>query len=216
MRLSLALVVASLLLALAPAGASAYLSPGEPVADPQVDGWVAVARATWGAEPACPEGVRLDRAQRLPDAGLWAAAEMPGCHISLDPDFYPAPALWTATAAGRAQWGEQMCNVVVHEWGHLLGHAHVDDPHDLMAAVVPRVVPACRAAAPPVVAKTPAPRARRSARKAAAKRRPARRTLARKSARAHVLGGEVDGLHGPLAPTPFAGLLSPAGVAFSA
>jgi hypothetical protein len=208
MRLSLAVIAASLLLALAPAGASAYLSPGEPVADGQVDGWVAVARATWGTEPACPEGVRLDRAQRLPDAGLWAAAEMPGCHISLDPDFYPAPALWTATDAGRAQWAEQMCNVVVHEWGHLLGHAHAADAHDVMAAVVPRVVQACRAEAPrvaPAPRTVPAPRAKRAvSRKAAAKRRPARRgALARKSAHAlsHVEGGAVEGLRGGIFPT---------------
>jgi hypothetical protein len=163
MRPLLALTAAVLLLALAPAGASAYMSPGEPVADPQVDGWLAVARETWAAEPACPGGVRLDRAERLPGAGLWAAAEMPGCRISLDPDFYPAPAAWTASAAGRAQWEAQMCNVVVHEWGHLLGHGHAEDAREIMAPVVPLVVPGCRSAAVP--AATPPAAARPAARK---------------------------------------------------
>jgi hypothetical protein len=187
MRLLLALTATLLLAALAPAGASAYLSPGEPVADPRVEAWAAVARATWGASPVCAEGVRIDRAERLPNAGLWAAAEMPGCHVSLDPDFYPAPALWSATEGGRARWEEQMCNVVVHEWGHLLGRPHAEDPHDVMAVVVPLAVPGCRAGAPqPARARKPA----------AAKRRPARRPPARRSARPH-----VEAVHGPVLPT---------------
>jgi hypothetical protein len=180
MRPLLALIAAVLLLALAPAGAAAYMSPGEPVADPQVDGWLAVARATWGAEPSCPQGVRLDRAERLGGAALWAAAEMPGCHISLDPDYYPAPAAWAATPAGRAHWSEQMCNVVVHEWGHLLGHGHADDANDLMAPVVPLVVPGCRSAAQPAAAPpaTARPAASRKPRKAQHSRRGSKRRRA--------------------------------------
>ena len=104
-------VLAGVLLFAGAPTASAYMSPGEPVADRQVDACVTLAAATWGETPNCPEGVRIDRAERIPGPGMWAAAEMPGCHISLDPDFYPAPASWTATARGRRQWEQQMCNV---------------------------------------------------------------------------------------------------------
>lgn len=199
LRPLLALHAALLLLALVPTGASAYMSPGESIADPQVDAWLNVARATWGQSPECPEGVRIDRAERLAGAGTWAAAELPGCHISLDPDFYPAPAAWAATARGRRQWAVQMCNVVVHEWGHLLGHGHSSDAHDLMAPVVPLTVGACRPGAPSQVgaAVQSKGRSRKSARSRAGKSRraAARRAVAKASSHADVVAA-----NGPATP----------------
>jgi hypothetical protein len=195
LRPLLTLAATLLLLALAPPRASAYMSPGEPVSDPQVDKWLAIAGATWGAAPACPQGVRIDRAQRIATAGLWAAAEMPGCHISLDPDYYPAPAAWTATATGRRHWEEQMCNVLVHEFGHLLGHDHSSDPHSVMAPIVPRTVAACRPSTSPRALSAPRAadktktakrsRTRGGSRRNAAKRPP----LAKHRSSSHVVGG---------------------------
>jgi hypothetical protein len=148
MRALLALIVALLLVALVPTSASAYVGPAEPVADPQVDAWLGIAQAWWGGAPDCPEGVQVERAELAADAGVWASAEMPGCRIWLDPDFYPRPAAWSASPWGRREWQKLMCNVVAHEWGHLLGHGHASDPHDLMAPVAPSVVTACRPAVP--------------------------------------------------------------------
>jgi hypothetical protein len=187
-----AITATVLLFALIPAGASAYMGPGEPVADPQVNAWLDIARATWGAAPDCAQGVLIDRAERLPGPGIWAAAEMPGCHISLDPDFYPAPAALRATAADRRSWEEQMCNVVVHEWGHLLGHDHSSDPHHVMAPFAPRVVAGCRPSAPAAPSaggqatgrrKKAAKRARANKRRAAARRAAGRRSSKARPAR---------------------------------
>jgi hypothetical protein len=169
----LALAAILILLALLPASASAYMSPGEPVADPKVDAWMNVARTTWGSAPACPEGIRIDRAERNADVGVVATAEMPGCHISLDPDYYPAPSDWTATAEDRRYWETMMCNAVVHEWGHLLGHPHVSDPEDIMFPEVRHIVAACNPrVAAPIRAGGKSKAARRS-RKRANKRRTA-------------------------------------------
>jgi hypothetical protein len=55
----------------------------------------------------------------------------------------------------------EACMIVVHEWGHLLGHDHSHDPLDLMAEMP--IVPPRRCAA----LGHRAPRARASARRAA-------------------------------------------------
>jgi hypothetical protein len=56
-----------------------------------------------------------------------------GCHIWLDRDYWPAPP------------SEQYCNLIAHEWGHLLGHGHSTDPNDLMwPQWTNDVVPGCR------------------------------------------------------------------------
>ena len=179
----LALAAILIVLALLPASASAYMSPGEPVADPEVDAWLNVASTTWGSAPSCPEGIRIDRAERNAGVDVVATAETPGCHISLDPDFYPAPADWTATAEDRRYWETMMCNVVVHEWGHLLGHAHASDPGDIMFPEVRHIVPACNPReAAPIRARGKSKPARRS-RKRAGKRRSA--TARRSDTRPH-------------------------------
>ena len=181
----LVLAAALVLLALLPAGASAYMSPGEPVIDPKVDAWLAVAQATWGRAPDCPEGLRVDRAERISGVEVAATAERSGCHISLDPDFYPAPASWVATPEDRRYWETTMCNVVVHEWGHMLGHTHASDPHDIMAPMVPLIVPACRPRGQVPIRSGRS--AKRSRKRVGAGRAPARRSDAR-SARGHRSG----------------------------
>jgi hypothetical protein len=42
-----------------------------------------------------------------------------------------------------------LCSIVVHEMGHLTGHQHSDDPHDIMAAIYGGPLPACLTAPEP-------------------------------------------------------------------
>lgn len=42
----------------------------------------------------------------------------------------------------------RFCSILVHEYGHLTGHAHADDGADVMYAYYTRPVAACEAAAP--------------------------------------------------------------------
>jgi matrixin len=51
----------------------------------------------------------------------------------------------------RWDW-PKLCTVVEHELGHLAGHAHVDDPEDVMSPYYYRPTPECATAGPVVVA----------------------------------------------------------------
>jgi Matrixin len=104
----------------------------DPATDPQIAQWMAIAQAHWGTAPNCPDGISIQRAEWLPDPGVWAAAVQGGCAVAFDPDFYPAPADYD-----QAWYQAAMCSVVAHEWGHLLGHGHVADPNSLMNPVTP-------------------------------------------------------------------------------
>ena len=113
--------------------AQAAAAPGaDPATDPQIAQWMATAQAYWGAAPSCPDGISIQRAEWLPDPGVWAAAVQGGCSVAFDPDFYPAPADYD-----HGWYQAAMCSVVAHEWGHLLGHGHVADPNNLMNPVTP-------------------------------------------------------------------------------
>jgi hypothetical protein len=100
---------------------------GGPLLDDGLANYFAAAQAHWGGPlPTCIEdGVRSIPVHALlyddPDPEVAARAEQPGCRIWLD----------------RRIWREmrplEACTVVVHEWGHLLGYGHVEDPLDLMA-----------------------------------------------------------------------------------
>jgi len=113
--------------------AQAAAAPGaDPATDPQIAQWLAIAQAHWGAAPNCPNGISIQRAQWLPDPGVWAAAVQGGCAVAFDPDFYPAPADYD-----QGWYRAAMCSVVAHEWGHLLGYGHVADPNNLMNPITP-------------------------------------------------------------------------------
>jgi matrixin len=62
----------------------------------------------------------------------------------------------------------KLCTVIVHEAGHLTGHDHVDDPHDLMYPTYVEPVAEC-AATPEPVETGPAPAKAKAKTKAAAK-----------------------------------------------
>jgi hypothetical protein len=127
------------------------------------------------------------RAQWLPDQGIWAAAQQGGCTIAFDPDFYPAPAGYDVR-----WWQAAMCSVVAHEYGHLLGYGHVNDPNNLMNPVTPiNIVAGCPTWGLPGASSTPStstrkPTAKRnscSARRSKAARRRCAAKARRRSAK---------------------------------
>jgi hypothetical protein len=119
-----AVAVAAVALALAaPAAAQAETT----FLDDDLGTYFGIAHAYWGGPiPTCVEnGVLTVPVHAVlyddPDPSVAARAEQPGCRIWLD------RGKWRRM--GRAE----ACMVVVHEWGHLLGHGHSEDPSDLMA-----------------------------------------------------------------------------------
>lgn len=156
----------------------------DPATDPQIAQWMAVAQGYWHAAPNCPNGLSIQRAQWLPDPGVWAAAVQGGCAVAFDPDFYPAPAGYDA-----GWYQAAMCSVVAHEWGHLLGYGHVADPNSLMNAVTPiNIVNGCPTwglasanSDPPLAQTQPPTQATKTPTKKKAAKKKARSTCARKT-----------------------------------
>lgn len=62
----------------------------------------------------------------------------------------------TFNAALTWDW-TRFCSILVHEYGHLVGHAHSPDEHDVMYAFYEAPVAQCVAAAPADVVAAPAP-----------------------------------------------------------
>jgi hypothetical protein len=144
--------------------ASAHANHGATFLDEELATYMAIAHAHWGgAIPACvANGVTVVPAHAIlyddPDPSVAARADQPGCEIWLD----------------RSSWRQmrpaEACMVVVHEWGHLLGHSHAHDPLDLMAEFPVRPPRECRHMA------GPPRRASASAARRCARHRKARRT----------------------------------------
>jgi hypothetical protein len=102
----------------------------------------AVAAAYWGTE-ACSGDVEIAwraRPRYVNAISSWAnprtAYGEPARNFDCRVEFNPR-ATWT--------WAK-FCTVLVHEFGHLTGHRHSPDPHDVMAPLLADPLPACVAA----------------------------------------------------------------------
>jgi Matrixin len=86
----------------------------------------------------CTAGVQIElgTAATAPGAGAWAWAEVGGCKLWVNTSNRKA---WPLRDGNLEPW----CNVITHEYGHLRGLEHVDDPHDIMHAIVPMANPRC-------------------------------------------------------------------------
>jgi hypothetical protein len=86
----------------------------------------------------------------------------------------------------------KLCTVIEHELGHLAGHEHVNDPHDVMSPYYVYPTPECAAGSAPTTAPAPvttaeapavAPAASRATTKKKAKRKASKRKASPRSAK---------------------------------
>jgi hypothetical protein len=139
---------------------------------------MAMATEHWGMSP-CGGQVAL----------RWTGALAPGVNAQsswaneIDPYMQPSRNSDCAIALStRAEWDWPMlCTVVIHEVGHLTGHDHVDDEHDVMYYAYVEPAYECTTTAEP--AGGPAPAAIAAPPKAAARARPAAGAKAKAPAR---------------------------------
>jgi pyruvate/2-oxoglutarate dehydrogenase complex dihydrolipoamide acyltransferase (E2) component len=110
----------------------------------------ALAVAHWGAEP-CAGQVTVTWAHM--GAGINARSTWMSYDIH-------NPATYTQCAISYnldVDWDwPKLCTVIEHELGHLAGHDHVDDPHDVMSPYYVYPTPECAAGGAPATAPAPA------------------------------------------------------------
>jgi hypothetical protein len=177
------IVCASLALAVLPTTALADDAepPAIPVpaADAQMTTAHALAVARWGAEPC---GGQVAMSWEHMGAGINARSQWMSVDIH-DASTYSDCAI-TYNLDVDWDW-PKLCTVVEHEMGHLTGHDHVNDPHDVMSPYY--VYPAAECALPKTQAATAPDRAPRSvasskratsAKKSATKRKAGKRKAA--------------------------------------
>lgn len=129
----MALAAAVMLVLPAAAGAD----HGAPVLDDDLQTYMATAQDYWGEpRPTClANGTTLIPVHAVffddPNPAVVARADQPGCRLWLD------QVLWDESKPVGA------CTIIVHEWGHLLGHGHSDDPNNVMAETPNRPPPEC-------------------------------------------------------------------------
>jgi hypothetical protein len=168
-----------------------------PAADALMSTAHALAVAHWGAEPCGGQvgvvwahmGAGINARSQWMSTDVTNAATYTQCSISynLDVDW---------------DW-PKLCTVIEHELGHLDGHGHVDDPHNVMSPYYVFPSLECSAAAPASVpapvttaeapATTAAPSqatttAKKATKKKAAKRKASKRKAATRSAKARARG----------------------------
>jgi hypothetical protein len=179
--LSRYLVCALLAIAVLPAAAQAAATVPVPASDALTTSAHALAVARWGADP-CGGQVAVTWAHM--GAGINARSQW----MSVD---VHNPATYSQCSIAYnldVDWDwPKLCTVIEHELGHLAGHEHVNDPHDVMSPYYVYPSAEC-AAAEPAGAATPAPATVAQApvvatpRKATSKRKVAKRKVSTRKA----------------------------------
>jgi Matrixin len=178
------LVCAMLAIALLPAAAQAdFDAPALPVpaADALTSAAHGLAVARWGVDP-CGGQVAVTWAHM--GAGINARSQWMSIDIH-NPLTYSQCSI-TYNLDVDWDW-PKLCTVIEHELGHLAGHDHVDDPHDVMSPYYVYPSPECAAGqqaavpapAPATIAQAPAAAAPR---KATAKRKVTKRKVTKRKA----------------------------------
>ena len=147
----------------------------------------ALAVAHWGVDP-CAGQVTVTWAHM--GAGINARSTWMSYDIH-------NPATYTQCAISYnldVDWDwPKLCTVIEHELGHLAGHDHVNDPHDVMSPYYVYPTPECAAGGGPAVAPAPAataqapavpPAASKATTKKKAKRKVSKRKATTRSAKA--------------------------------
>jgi hypothetical protein len=148
--LSRYLVCALLAIALLPAAAHAAASVPVPASDALTTTAHALAVARWGADP-CGGQVAVTWAHM--GAGINARSQW----MSIDVHTPATYSQCSITYNLDVDWDwPKLCTVIEHELGHLAGHEHVNDSHDVMSPYYIFPSPECATAQPGAQA-APAP-----------------------------------------------------------
>jgi hypothetical protein len=171
------LACAALALALVPATASAQASLPVPAAEPLMTAAHNLAVARWGIEP-CGGQVTVTWAHL--GVGINARSQWMSIDVHDPTSFSQCAVAYNLDVSW--DW-PKLCTVIEHELGHLSGHDHVNDPHDVMSPYYVFPTPECApAAAAPTTRPDAAPR--KAAPVAASRRAAATRAAAKRKASA--------------------------------